>query len=138
MKLDVTYQNDKISFTHLQRKHIKNVYLSIDKEKGIVVKSSPYFRAEDAKRMVLDKAEWIRSKLATIDSLITTQLPPLEELSHLYLDGNRLPVVIKSDPTCKTVRIYQNEAGSYATFRPNTPSWATTPFKNCFLPIFKE
>jgi len=110
MKLDVTYQNDKISFTHLQRKHIKNVYLSIDKEKGIVVKSSPYFRAEDAKRMVLDKAEWIRSKLATIDSLITTQLPPLEELSHLYLDGNRLPVVIKSDPTCKTVRIYQNES----------------------------
>ena len=110
MKLDVTYQNDKISFTHIQKKHIKNVYLSIDKEKGIVVKSGPYFRAEDAKRMVIEKAEWIRTKLSTIDKLITTCLPPFEALSHLYLSGTKLPVVLKSDPACKRIHIIQDES----------------------------
>lgn len=109
MKLDVTYQNDKISFTHLQKKHIKNVYLSIDKQKGLVVKSSPYFHAEDAKRIVLEKAEWIRSKLATINDLISTQLPHTEDIRFLFLNGLRVPVVFESDPAKKGVQIIQDD-----------------------------
>jgi predicted metal-dependent hydrolase len=108
MKLDVTYQNDKISFTHLQKKHIKNVYLSIDKQNGLVVKSSPYFHAEDAKRIVLEKAEWIRSKLTTINDIISTQLPHPKDMTSLFLNGIKVPVVFKSDPGKKSIHIIEN------------------------------
>lgn len=111
MKLDVTYQNDKISFTHLQKKSIKNVYLSIDKHEGIIVKSSPYFHADDAKRLVLEKAEWVRSKLASIDRVITTQLPHPDALDSLFLNGNKIPVRLESDMSCKRVQIIEEERG---------------------------
>ncbi len=105
MKLDVTYQNDKISFTHLKKKNIKNVYLTIDKNDGIIVKSGPHFQAEDARRIVLEKAEWIRSKLATIDRVITTALPHYEKMERLFLDGIPHTVKLEQETALKKTEI---------------------------------
>lgn len=107
MKLDVTYQNDKISFTHLKKKNIRHVYLSIDKAAGVIVKSGPRFSADDAKRLVLEKAEWVRAKLATVDSIISPLLPPPEKLDTLFLGGRRIPVRFVADADQSRIRLIE-------------------------------
>lgn len=121
MKLDVTYENDKISFTHIKKRHIKNVYLTIDKKNGIIVKSGLWFKAEDAKRMVIEKGAWIKEKMGSIDNIISTQIPDPEALTFLFLHGRKIAVTMQAEPALRSAEVIEDDRGILIRHHPQKP-----------------
>ncbi|MDQ1341362.1 MAG: hypothetical protein QG567_2520, partial [Campylobacterota bacterium] len=66
MKIDIPYKNSTISFIHLKKRHIRNIYISIDKQRGVLLKSNLSLKKDEAKEIILKKAEWIIQKLNDI------------------------------------------------------------------------
>lgn len=80
MRSCVHYGSTEIVFQHIISKNLKNAYLTVDAEEGVVLKS-PQIPLEQAQSIVLDKGAWVLKKLKLVGQ-------PLREA---IVSGSRLP-----------------------------------------------
>ena len=121
MKLHIIHENDKIDFTLIRRSNIRHIYLSIDKNSGVTIKAHPRFSRQSAESFIREKAQWIKEKQRLIRHSITTSLPSLENMVHLYIGGKRQVVTLAEDPKRHRIRIDHGEDTLSIHYHPEKP-----------------
>ncbi len=121
MKLHIIHENDKIDFMLEKKPRLRHVYLSVDKHRGVVVKAHTRFSQEAAKTLVSEKAVWIKEKLRSIQSSITTSLPGLDQLDHLFIFGKPVPLILHEDITLKRTTLHHLSDAITIRYHPDHP-----------------
>lgn len=116
--MDVTHEERKISFTHLKKRNIKHVYLSVDKQNGVILKSGMRLSADDAKKIVLEKADWIQERLRSVQEIISTQRQSPCSLDFVFYGGKKLPLRLIEEHGAKGIDILCGETGMVITHPP--------------------
>ena len=94
----VKYNNQIITYTFLIKNHLKYHYISVDTERGVVLKGRRISKKR-ANQLILKKAKWILKKIEHLEAIIT---PDIGTGSIIPYFGINYPVEI----------IQQNEATS--------------------------
>jgi len=105
MKIDVIHENSTISFIHLKKRNIKNIYIVVDKKNGVVLKSGTYLKKDEAEKIILGKAEWIKERLDSVKNSISTQIPSTENLDCLFFKNMKISLQTKKDIGIKNLHL---------------------------------
>lgn len=119
MKIDIPYKNSTISFIHLKKRHIRNIYISIDKQRGVLLKSNLSLKKDEAKEIILKKAEWIIQKLNDIKNTISTQIPNILESETIYFKNKKIFIKKNMDLTASKVAIWLEDDYLNIKYNPN-------------------
>ncbi len=90
MKRVVYYQGEEIEYTLLV-KNIKNIYFTVDREKGVLLKG-PITSKKMADELILKKASWILRKLEEINAIPVVEVN--EDTEVLFL-GKKYPIQVR-------------------------------------------
>ena len=90
------YEGETLSYSVITNKRLKHLYIQIDPQKGVIVKT-PYSSYDHVHHIVTQKAAWIFTKIKATQERIT--LPKLfeEEGKVLYL-GERILLHVNQTP----------------------------------------
>ncbi len=97
----VIFNDHIIHYVHQKNRRLKNIYIKIEKDKTILLKS-PGISEEEATKILLKKGNWILKKLSAITNLIPAEITSGSIIS--CYDKNYL-VEINRDPTIEGVKL---------------------------------
>lgn len=86
----IVYREQKIPYTLITNKKLKNLSITISRENGVVVKN-PGFSAKRVESFVLKKASWIEQKRDFISSIVDIQSLYKNE-GKILLYGEKTPL----------------------------------------------
>lgn len=98
----ILYEDRKIPYTIITNKKLKNLYITIDPNKGIIVKN-PNYSLQKVKSIVEQKAKWIDEKLLHVNKKYS--------ISNIYKEENKVLLFGKKE----SLHVKQNLAVFYKT-----------------------
>jgi len=109
------YGTREISFTHVINAKLKHAYISVDCNKGVVLRS-PAISEAKAKEIVRKKGKWILQKLKLVERMPRSDIVTGSRL--LYL-GRRYYVQVIEDASVKTATVVFNHSKFKIAVNPN-------------------
>lgn len=96
----VIYKDKKLPYTIITNKKLKNLYITIDPDKGIIVKN-PNYSLKKVHSIVEEKAKWIHEKLLHVNKKYS--------ISNIYKEENKVLLFGKKE----SLHVKQNLAQFY-------------------------